>query len=71
MIVFGGVSLDEAFHAIDWDTIALPLGMMIVVAHLKVSGAFRGLGGRACARADGAADRDDPARRPVVGVPGQ
>jgi Na+/H+ antiporter NhaD/arsenite permease-like protein len=44
MIVFGGVSLDEAFHAIDWDTIALPLGMMIVVAHLKVSGAFRGLG---------------------------
>ena len=44
MIVFGGVSLDEAFHAIDWDTIALLLGMMIVVAHLKVSGAFRGLG---------------------------
>jgi Na+/H+ antiporter NhaD/arsenite permease-like protein len=44
MIVFGGVSLDEAFHAIDWGTIALPLGMMIVVAHLKVSGAFRGLG---------------------------
>ena len=44
MIVFGGVSLDEAFHAIDWDTIALLLGMMIVVAHLKVSGAFRALG---------------------------
>ena len=44
MIAFGGVSLDEAFHAIDWDTIALLLGMMIVVAHLKVSGAFRALG---------------------------
>jgi Na+/H+ antiporter NhaD/arsenite permease-like protein len=44
MIASGGVSLDEAFHAIDWDTIALLLGMMIVVAHLKVSGAFRALG---------------------------
>ncbi len=44
MIAFGGVSLDEAFRAIDWDTIALLLGMMIVVAHLKVSGAFRALG---------------------------
>ena len=44
MIACGGVSLDEAFHAIDWDTIALLLGMMIVVAHLKVSGAFRALG---------------------------
>ena len=44
MIACGGLSLDEAFRAIDWDTIALLLGMMIVVAHLKVSGAFRGLG---------------------------
>jgi Na+/H+ antiporter NhaD/arsenite permease-like protein len=44
MIAFGGMSLDDAFHAIDWDTIALLLGMMIVVAHLKVSGAFRALG---------------------------
>jgi Na+/H+ antiporter NhaD/arsenite permease-like protein len=44
MIACGGVSLEEAFHAIDWDTIALLLGMMIVVAHLKVSGAFRALG---------------------------
>jgi Na+/H+ antiporter NhaD/arsenite permease-like protein len=44
MIVFGGMSLDDAFRAIDWDTIALLVGMMIVVAHLKVSGAFRMLG---------------------------
>ena len=44
MIALGGVSLDEAFRAIDFDTIALLLGMMIVVAHLKVSGAFRALG---------------------------
>jgi Na+/H+ antiporter NhaD/arsenite permease-like protein len=44
MIVFGGMSLDDAFRAIDWNTIALLVGMMIVVAHLKVSGAFRALG---------------------------
>ena len=44
MIALGPLSLDEAFHAIDFNTIALLLGMMIVVAHLKVSGAFRALG---------------------------
>ena len=44
MIALGPMSLEEAFRAIDFDTIALLLGMMIVVAHLKVSGAFRGLG---------------------------
>jgi Na+/H+ antiporter NhaD/arsenite permease-like protein len=45
MIALGSLSLEEAFRAIDFDTIALLLGMMIVVAHLKVSGAFRALGG--------------------------
>ena len=45
MIALGPLSLEEALRAIDFDTIALLLGMMIVVAHLKVSGAFRGLGG--------------------------
>jgi Na+/H+ antiporter NhaD/arsenite permease-like protein len=44
MIALGPLSLDEAFRAIDFNTIALLLGMMIVVAHLKVSGAFRALG---------------------------
>ena len=44
MIALGPLSLEEAFHAIDIDAIALLLGMMIVVAHLKVSGAFRALG---------------------------
>ena len=47
MIAVGPLSLEEAFRAIDFDTIALLLGMMIVVAHLKVSGAFRALGGLA------------------------
>jgi Na+/H+ antiporter NhaD/arsenite permease-like protein len=44
MIALGPLSLEEAFRAIDFNTIALLLGMMIVVAHLKVSGAFRALG---------------------------
>src|SRR5271157_6463550 len=44
MIALGPLSLEEASRAIDFDTIALLLGMMIVVAHLKVSGAFRALG---------------------------
>src|SRR6202034_2649810 len=43
----GPLSLDEAYRTIDFDTIALLLGMMIVVAHLKGSGAFRELGGYA------------------------
>ena len=42
MIALGPLSLEEAFRSIDFNTIALLLGMMIVVAHLKVSGAFRG-----------------------------
>jgi Na+/H+ antiporter NhaD/arsenite permease-like protein len=44
MIVLGPLSLEDAFRAIDFDTIALLIGMMIVVAHLKVSGALRALG---------------------------
>ncbi len=44
MIALGPLSLDESFGAIDFNTIALLVGMMIVVAHLKVSGAFRALG---------------------------
>ena len=47
MIALGPLTLEESFRAIDFDTIALLLGMMIVVAHLKVSGAFRALGGLA------------------------
>ena len=44
MIALGPLSLDDAFRAINSNTIALLLGMMIVVAHLEVSGAFRALG---------------------------
>jgi Na+/H+ antiporter NhaD/arsenite permease-like protein len=41
MVGSGVLSLDEAYRAIDWDTIALLLGMMIVVANLRLSGFFR------------------------------
>jgi Na+/H+ antiporter NhaD/arsenite permease-like protein len=44
MIAVGAISLDDAYKAIDWNTLTLLLGMMIVVAHLKVSGAFRAVG---------------------------
>ncbi len=44
MIALGPMKLDEAFRSIELDTIAMLTGMMIVVAHLKVSGAFRMLG---------------------------
>ncbi len=44
MIAIGALSMEDAYRAINFDTIALLLGMMIVVAHLKVSGVFRGLG---------------------------
>jgi Na+/H+ antiporter NhaD/arsenite permease-like protein len=47
MIAVGALSLDDAYKVIDWNTLTLLIGMMIVVAHLKVSGAFRAAGGLA------------------------
>jgi Na+/H+ antiporter NhaD/arsenite permease-like protein len=41
MMAVGALSPQEAYAAIDLDTIVLLLGMMIVVAHLKLSGFFR------------------------------
>ena len=41
MVWLGVLTLDEAFAAIDFDTIALLLGMMIVVANLRLSGFFQ------------------------------
>jgi Na+/H+ antiporter NhaD/arsenite permease-like protein len=40
MVVSGALSLDDAYHAVDLDTITLLLGMMIVVASLRLSGFF-------------------------------
>ena len=41
MVGLGVVSLDQAYRAIDFDTITLLLGMMILVANLRLSGFFR------------------------------
>ncbi len=51
MVGAGALSLDEALRAIDFDTIALLLGMMIVVGNLRLSGFFRLVAERAAARA--------------------
>jgi Na+/H+ antiporter NhaD/arsenite permease-like protein len=40
MVWLGVLSLEEAYRAIDFDTVALLLGMMIVVANLRLSGFF-------------------------------
>ena len=41
MVALGVLPLDEAYKAVDFDTITLLLGMMIVVAHLRLAGFFR------------------------------
>ena len=40
MVTTGLLSLDDAYRAIDVDTIALLLGMMIIVANIRLSGFF-------------------------------
>jgi Na+/H+ antiporter NhaD/arsenite permease-like protein len=40
MVASGTLSLQEAYRAIDFDTITLLLGMMIIVGNLKLSGFF-------------------------------
>jgi Na+/H+ antiporter NhaD/arsenite permease-like protein len=51
MMAVGALTPQEAYRAIDLDTIVLLLGMMIVVAHLKLSGFFRLVAGWALTRA--------------------
>src|SRR5450631_1036353 len=51
MMAVGALTPQEAFRAVDLDTIVLLLGMMIVVAHLKLSGFFRLVAGWALTRA--------------------
>ena len=41
MMTIGAVTPEEAYRAVNLDTLALLLGMMIVVAHLRLSGFFR------------------------------
>ena len=51
MMTVGAITPEEAYRAIHLDTLALLLGMMILVAHLKLSGFFRLLTGWALAHA--------------------
>jgi Na+/H+ antiporter NhaD/arsenite permease-like protein len=56
MVASGALSLDEAYRAVDLNTITLLLGMMIVVADLRLSGLFHRVSTWAATRA----------RRPIV-----
>jgi Na+/H+ antiporter NhaD/arsenite permease-like protein len=40
MVLAGVLTLDDAYHAIDWNTLIFLLGMMILVAHFQYSGLF-------------------------------
>src|SRR5512137_2071977 len=40
MVIFGVLSESEAVHSVDYHTLVLLFGMMIVVANLQLSGAF-------------------------------
>lgn len=52
MILFGVITFDEAIRAIDFNTIALLLGMMIIVATLELDGFFEWIVTRTLAVAD-------------------
>jgi Na+/H+ antiporter NhaD/arsenite permease-like protein len=53
MVGSGALSLDDAYRAVDLDTIVLLLGMMIVVANLRLSGFFAIANAWVTARAKG------------------
>ncbi|MGH9687594.1 MAG: SLC13 family permease [Candidatus Acidiferrales bacterium] len=40
MVVLGVISLDQAYQAINWNTLIFLLGIMILVAHFQLSGFF-------------------------------
>jgi Na+/H+ antiporter NhaD/arsenite permease-like protein len=51
MMAVGAIAPEDAYRSVNLDTLALLLGMMIVVAHLKLSGFFRLVTGWALAHA--------------------
>ena len=74
MVASGALPLAAAYRAVDLDTLTLLLGMMIVVANLRLSGVFawttawwRGMRGGPVA----AARRDRRGGGRVLGVPGE
>ena len=75
MVASGALPLEDAYKAIDLDTITLLLGMMIVVANLRLSGFLRarhdlGLASTRTARCI-LLVRGHRDLRPVLRVPGQ
>ncbi len=40
MVLFGVISLDQAYQAVDWNTLIFLLGIMVLVAHFHLSGFF-------------------------------
>jgi len=57
MIAFNVLTFEEAYAAIDYDTIILLFGMMIVVANLRLSGFFRAVAAWAVERTSRAFSR--------------
>ncbi|WP_414475863.1 anion transporter [Microvirga sp. M2] len=51
MLAAGALTPEEAYHAVNLDTITLLLGMMVIVAHLRLSGFFRLVNGWAVTHA--------------------
>lgn len=51
MVIAGALSLSSAYLAIDWNTILFLLGIMILVAHFRVSGFFEWIARRMALRA--------------------
>jgi Na+/H+ antiporter NhaD/arsenite permease-like protein len=51
MLAVGGIGIEDISRVIDFDTVALLLGMMIVVGNLRLSGFFRLVTGWTVARA--------------------
>src|SRR5690242_3153398 len=51
MLAAGVLTPEEAYRAVDLDTITLLLGMMVIVAHLRLSGFFRLVNGWAVTHA--------------------
>lgn len=53
MIVFRCISLEAAYRTMNYHTLVLLFGMMVVVANLRLSGFFRWVGSRVVERAHG------------------
>lgn len=54
MVAIGALGPREAVEAVDFQTLALLFGMMVVVAHLRIAGFFGWLGARVLAAGGGA-----------------